>query len=99
MDTRTVTTLRRVPEEIVRSYADALAGADTDQADEIRGEARYVTLLYTHDWGYEFSDDRQRWLNGMKTHQELLALQKAFDPDHTLMVAHGVHRKEALSHG
>lgn len=41
---------------------------------------RYLTLLTTHDWEFEFSDDRRLWMRGTLARKELDRLREDIDP-------------------
>ena len=51
-------------------------------------QARYIHLLQTHDWTYEFSDDQSVWLRGTTQRRELNSLQPRVDPLYHLWNQH-----------
>lgn len=49
---------------------------------------RYLELLKTHDWSYEYSDDTYAYLRGKTRHNEILELAKHIDPTFALYNEH-----------
>lgn len=49
---------------------------------------RYVALLQSHDWLYEWSDDRRVYERGRDQRRELERQQKQVDPDLALWNDH-----------
>lgn len=49
---------------------------------------RYVELLKTHDWSFEYSDDNNMYLRGKTQRNEIEELAKHVDPDHTIYNQH-----------
>lgn len=49
---------------------------------------RYITLLTTHDWEYEFSDDHRLWMRGTLARRELDRLREEIDPNYLVWNLH-----------
>jgi len=60
-------------------------------------QQRYIELLKTHDWQFEYSDDHNVWLRGTSQQREIEELAKHVDPAHEIynQYAPSVARKEA----
>lgn len=74
--------------QVIRSYADSLAGATPEEAQRIQTEAEYVSLLLRHDWKHEFSDDHSVWKRGHEEKRRMLELRRVIDPDGALWNLH-----------
>lgn len=42
---------------------------------------RYIELLETHDWFYQFSDDHSVWKRGDDEYNTIMGLKAQLDPD------------------
>lgn len=72
--------MNRMPESLARSYADSLAGASPVDAALIKAEFEYVSLLHTHDWRFEVSEDQVVYQRGLAEEHRLYVLQADVDP-------------------
>jgi hypothetical protein len=43
-------------------------------------EEKYVQLLKSHDWYYDYSDDHRVWRAGSAAYSQLRGMQKNLDP-------------------
>jgi len=63
-------------QQIVRNHAVSetfkQSAADAD---------RYIALLKSHDWHYEYSDDQNVWRRGRVERDVLATIQSMIDPD------------------
>lgn len=80
--------MRRIPEDVDRSYADSLAGSTENEAAKLIEEWLYVAMLYSHDWSFADSQDHGLWLMGRAERQDLMETQRKLDPDFKLWNAH-----------
>lgn len=66
--------------DIIKSYADSLAGSTPEEAQRLMREAEYVTKLLHHDWTFQYSDDHKVWQRGNEERMVLMSMQRQLDP-------------------
>lgn len=71
-------------EEVMRSYADSLAGSTETEAAALMAEANYVAALCRHDWYFSRSDDHRAYKAGEMSWSYIAAAQPVLDPDYKL---------------
>lgn len=56
------------------------------KAKELGPEAmdKYVDMLKSHDWYYDYSDDHSVWRKGSDAHKQLRYMADILDPDHKI---------------
>ena len=71
-------------EEVMRSYADSLAGSTETEAAALMAEANYVAALCRHDWYFSRSDDHRVFKDGERSWAEISKAQPVLDPEYKL---------------
>ena len=64
-----------------KAKADQLARAEKLKKENPQMLEKYISMLKSHDWTYEYSDDHRMWQRGSDEAGEIRLMAKDIDPD------------------